>query len=143
MKKINLLLLTGLVLLPAIPLSAQTFENVFLRGGQVVPTFYDDVNNDGKLEYLWNYSGNMKWYSTDGSLVMDLNAIEDNGFAASNTIGGRDVKLQKLNADPYSGFAFYGVDYTSIKSKMLIPETAVTYTMSLAWRILRGRHGLM
>ena len=64
----------------------------------------------------------MKWYSTDGSLVMDLNAIEDNGFAASNTIGGRDVKLQKLNADPYSGFAFYGVDYTSIKSKMLIPR---------------------
>lgn len=33
MKKINLLLLTGLVLLPVIPLSAQTFENVFLRGG--------------------------------------------------------------------------------------------------------------
>lgn len=32
MKKINLLLLTGLVLLPVIPLSAQTFENVFLRG---------------------------------------------------------------------------------------------------------------
>lgn len=122
MKKINLLLLTGLVLLPAIPLTAQSFENVFLRGGQVVPTFYDDVNNDGKLEYLWNYSGNMKWYSTDGSLVMDLNAIEDNGFAASNTIGGRDVKLQKLNADPYSGFAFYGVDYSSTKSKMLIPR---------------------
>ena len=46
MKKINLLLLTGLVLLPAIPLSAQTFEEVF--GGKVVPTFYDDVNNDGK-----------------------------------------------------------------------------------------------
>lgn len=64
----------------------------------------------------------MKWYSTDGSLVMDLNAIEDNGFAASNTIGGRDVKLQKLNADPYSGFAFYGVDYSSTKSKMLIPR---------------------
>lgn len=122
MKKINLLLLTGLVLLPAIPLSAQTFENVFLRGGQVVPTFYDDVNNDGKLEYLWNYQDKMQWYSIDGSLVMDLNAIEDNGFAASNTIGGRDVKLQKLNADPYSGFAFYGVDYTSIKSKMLIPR---------------------
>lgn len=52
MKKINLLLLTGLVLLPAIPLSAQTFEEVF-GGGKVVPTFYDDVNNDGKLEYLW------------------------------------------------------------------------------------------
>lgn len=34
MKKINLLLLTGLVLLPAIPVSAQTFENVFLRGGK-------------------------------------------------------------------------------------------------------------
>lgn len=29
MKKFNLLLLTGLVLLPAIPLSAQTFEEVF------------------------------------------------------------------------------------------------------------------
>lgn len=121
MKKINLLLLTGLVLLPAIPLTAQTFENVFLRGGQVVPTFYDDVNNDGKLEYLWNYSGNMKWYSIDGSLVMDLNAIKDNGMP-SNIANSRDLKLQKLNAEPYSGFAFYGVDYSSIKSKMLIPR---------------------
>ena len=33
MKKINLLLLTGLVLLPAIPLSAQTFEEIFFLGG--------------------------------------------------------------------------------------------------------------
>ena len=32
MKKINLLLLTGLVLLPVIPLSAQTFEEVFGGG---------------------------------------------------------------------------------------------------------------
>lgn len=122
MKKINLLLLTGLVLLPAIPLSAQTFENVFLRGGQVVPTFYDDVNNDGKLEYLLNYSDKMQWYSIDGSLVMDLNAIKDNGIMASNIANSRDLKLQKLNAEPYSGFAFYGVDYSSTKSKMLIPR---------------------
>ena len=122
MKKINLLLLTGLVLLPAIPLTAQTFENVFLRGGQVVPTFYDDVNNDGKLEYLWNYQDKMQWYSIDGSLVMDLKAIKDNGFMASNIAASRDLKLQKLNAEPYSGFAFYGVDYSSIKSKMLIPR---------------------
>ena len=107
MKKINLLLLTGLVLLPVIPLSAQTFENVFLRGGQVVPTFYDDVNNDGKLEYLWNYQDKMQWYSIDGSLVMDLNAIKD---MASNIATSRDLKLQKLNAEPYLGFAFYGVD---------------------------------
>lgn len=121
MKKINLLLLTGLVLLPAIPLSAQTFENVFLRGGQVVPTFYDDVNNDGKLEYLWNYQDKMQWYSIDGSLVMDLNAIKDNGMP-SNIANSRDLKLQKLNAEPYSGFAFYGVDYSSTKSKMLIPR---------------------
>ena len=122
MKKINLLLLTGLVLLPAIPLTAQTFENVFLRGGQVVPTFYDDVNNDGKLEYLLNYSDKMQWYSIDGSLVMDLKTIKDNGITASNIIGSRDLKLQKLNAEPYSGFAFYGVDYSSTKSKMLIPR---------------------
>ena len=93
----------------------------YLGGGKVVPTFYDDVNNDGKLEYLWNYQDKMQWYSIDGSLVMDLNAIEDNGFAASN-ISGRDLKLQKLNAEPYLGFAFYGVDYSSIKSKMLIPR---------------------
>ena len=128
MKKINLLLLTGLVLLPAIPLSAQTFENVFLRGGQVVPTFYDDVNNDGKLEYLWTKNTNisdkneMKWYSIDGSLVMDLKAVKDNGIIASNIINSRDLKLQKLNAEPYFGFAFYGVDYSSTKSKMLIPR---------------------
>lgn len=122
MKKIDLLLLTGLVLLPAIPLTAQTFENVFLRGGQVVPTFYDDVNNDGKLEYLWNYQDKMQWYSIDGSLVMDLNAIKDNGIMASNIANSRDLKLQKLNAEPYSGFAFYGVDYSSTKSKMLIPR---------------------
>lgn len=122
MKKINLLLLTGLVLLPAIPLTAQTFENVFLRGGQVVPTFYDDVNNDGKLEYLLNYSDKMQWYSIDGSLVMDLKTIKDNGIIASNIIGSRDLKLQKLNAEPYFGFAFYGVDYSSTKSKMLIPR---------------------
>ena len=63
----------------------------------------------------------MQWYSTDGSLVMDLNAIKDNGMP-SNIANSRDLKLQKLNADPYSGFAFYGVDYTSIKSKMLIPR---------------------
>lgn len=119
MKKINLLLLTGLVLLPAIPLSAQTFENVFLRGGQVVPTFYDDVNNDGKLEYLWIYQDKMQWYSIDGSLVMDLNA---NGIMASNIATSRDLKLQKLNAEPYSGFAFYGVDYSSIKGMVLIPR---------------------
>lgn len=107
--------------MPAIPLSAQTFENVFLRG-QVVPTFYDDVNNDGKLEYLWNYQAKMQWYSIDGSLVMDLNAIKDNGIMASNIANSRDLKLQKLNAEPYSGFAFYGVDYSSTKSKMLIPR---------------------
>lgn len=128
MKKFNLLLLTGLVLLPAIPLSSQTFENVFLRGGQVVPTFYDDVNNDGKLEYLWTKNTNisdkneMKWYSIDGSLVMDLKAVKDNGIIASNIINSRDLKLQKLNAEPYFGFAFYGVDYSSTKSKMLIPR---------------------
>ena len=105
----------------------------YFGGGKVVPTFYDDVNNDGKLEYLWtkntgisdkngHHIYEMKWYSIDGSLVMDLNAIKDNGFTASNIIGGRDVKLQKLNAEPYSGFAFYGVDYSSIKGKVLIPR---------------------
>lgn len=94
----------------------------FFGGGQVVPTFYDDVNNDGKLEYLLNYSDKMQWYSIDGSLVMDLKTIKDNGITASNIIGSRDLKLQKLNAEPYSGFAFYGVDYSSIKSKMLIPR---------------------
>ena len=127
MKKINLLLLTGLVLLPALPLSAQTFEEVF-GGGKVVPTFYDDVNNDGKLEYLWTKNTNisdkneMQWLSIDGSLVMDLKTIKDNGIIASNIIGSRDLKLQKLNAEPYFGFAFYGVDYSSTKSKMLIPR---------------------
>ena len=132
MKKNNLLLLTGLVLLPAIPLSAQTFEEVF-GGGKVVPTFYDDVNNDGKLEYLWTKNTGisdkngyhiyeMKWLSIDGSLVMDLKTIKDNGIIASNIIGSRDLKLQKLNAEPYFGFAFYGVDYSSTKSKMLIPR---------------------
>ena len=114
MKKINLLLLTGLMLLPAIPLSAQTFEDVFKKGAYRVPTFFDDVNNDGKLEYLWNYQDKMQWLSIDGSLVLDLNAIKDNGI--------RGLKLQKLNAEPYSGFAYYGVDYSSIKCKMLIPR---------------------
>lgn len=114
MKKINLLLLTGLVLLPAIPLSAQTFEDVFKKGAYRVPTFFDDVNNDGKLEYLWNYQDKMQWLSIDGSLVLDLNAIKDNGI--------RGMKLQKLNAEPYSGFAYYGVDYSSIKCKVLIPR---------------------
>lgn len=94
----------------------------YFFGGQVVPTFYDDVNNDGKLEYLLNYSDKMQWYSIDGSLVMDLNAIKDNGIMASNIANSRDLKLQKLNAEPYSGFAFYGVDYSSTKSKMLIPR---------------------
>ena len=64
----------------------------------------------------------MQWYSIDGSLVMDLNAIKDNGIMASNIANSRDLKLQKLNAEPYSGFAFYGVDYSSTKSKMLIPR---------------------
>lgn len=79
-----------------------------------MPTFFDDVNNDGKLEYLWNYQDKMQWLSIDGSLVLDLNAIKDNGI--------RGLKLQKLNAEPYSGFAYYGVDYSSIKCKMLIPR---------------------
>lgn len=61
----------------------------------------------------------MQWYSIDGSLVMDLNA---NGIMASNIATSRDLKLQKLNAEPYSGFAFYGVDYSSIKGKVLIPR---------------------
>lgn len=97
-------------------------------GGKVVPTFYDDVNNDGKLEYLWTKNTNisdkneMQWLSIDGSLVMDLKTIKDNGIIASNIIGSRDLKLQKLNAEPYFGFAFYGVDYSSTKSKMLIPR---------------------
>ena len=64
----------------------------------------------------------MKWLSIDGSLVMDLKTIKDNGIIASNIIGSRDLKLQKLNAEPYFGFAFYGVDYSSTKSKMLIPR---------------------
>lgn len=123
MKKFNLLLLTGLVLLPAIPLSAQTFEDVFKNGAHSVPTFFDDVNNDGKLEYLWNYNKDkMQWLSIDGSLVLDLNAIKDNGICADNIRNNRYLKLQKLNAEPYSGFAFYGVDYSSIKCKVLIPR---------------------
>ena len=73
------------------------------------------------MEYLWNYQDKMQWYSIDGSLVMDLNAIKDNGMP-SNIANSRDLKLQKLNAEPYSGFAFYGVDYSSTKSKMLIPR---------------------
>ena len=64
----------------------------------------------------------MQWCSINGSLVMDLNAIKDNGFMASNIAASRDLKLQKLNAEPYFGFAFYGIDYSSIKSKMLIPR---------------------
>lgn len=79
-----------------------------------MPTFFDDVNNDGKLEYLWIYQDKMQWLSIDGSLVLDLNAIKDNGI--------RGLKLQKLNAEPYSGFAYYGVDYSSIKCKGLIPR---------------------
>lgn len=63
----------------------------------------------------------MQWLSIDGSLVMDLKTIKDNGIIASNIIGSRDLKLQKLNAEPYSGFAFYGVD-SSIKGKVLIPR---------------------
>lgn len=104
-----------------------------MGGGKVVPIFYDDVNNDGKLEYLWtkntgisdkngHHIYEMKWYSIDGSLVMDLKAVKDNGIIASNIINSRDLKLQKLNAEPYFGFAFYGVDYSSTKSKMLIPR---------------------
>ena len=99
----------------------------FFGGGQVVPTFYDDVNNDGKLEYLWTKytsisdKNEMQWLSIDGSLVMDLKTIKDNGIIASNIIVSRDLKLQKLNAEPYSGFAFYGVD-SSIKGKVLIPR---------------------
>ena len=123
MKKFNLLLLTGLVLLPAIPLSAQTFEDVFKKGAYMVPTFFDDVNNDGKLEYLWNYNKDkIQWLSIDGSLVLDLNAIKDNGICADNIRNNRYLKLQKLNAEPYSGFAYYGVDYSSIKCKVLIPR---------------------
>lgn len=85
------------------------------------------------MEYLWtkntgisdkngHHIYEMKWYSIDGSLVMDLKTIKDNGITASNIIGSRDLKLQKLNAEPYSGFAFYGVDYSSIKGKVLIPR---------------------
>ena len=92
----------------------------YFFGGQVVPTFYDDVNNDGKLEYLFYGSDKMQWYSIDGSLVMDLNAIKDNGITA--ILDSRDVKLQKLNAEPYLGFAFYGVYRDSRKGKMLIPR---------------------
>lgn len=88
-----------------------------------MPTFFDDVNNDGKLEYLWNYNKDkMQWLSIDGSLVLDLNAIKDNGICADNIRNNRYLKLQKLNAEPYSGFAYYGVDYSSIKCKVLIPR---------------------
>ena len=81
-----------------------------------MPAFYDDVNNDGELEYLWNYNKDkMQWLSIDGSLVLDLNAIKDNGICADNIRNNRYLKLQKLNGEPYSGFAYYGVDYSSIK----------------------------
>lgn len=75
------------------------------------------MNNDGKLEYLFYGSDKMQWYSIDGSLVMDLNAIKDASNIANNS---RDLKLQKLNAEPYSGF--YGVAYSSTKGKVLIPR---------------------
>lgn len=115
MRKINQLLLIGLMLLTSIPLSAQTFESVFERGGYSVPKLYDDVDNDGKLEYLWTFNDKMQWRSIDGRIVIDLNAITDNGFIASYI----NPYLQKLNAEPYFGLAYYEVDY---QSKMLIPK---------------------
>ena len=57
----------------------------------------------------------MQWLSIDGSLVLDLNAMNDNGICADNIRNNRYLKLQKLNGEPYSGFAYYGVDYSSIK----------------------------
>lgn len=63
--KIKHLLLIGLMLLPAIPLSAQIFESVFKKAGSQFPYFYDDVNNDGKLEYIWSSGEKMQWYSID------------------------------------------------------------------------------
>ena len=86
-----------------------------------MPAFYDDVNNDGKLEYLWNYNKDkMQSLSIDVrykkiTTSTDLNAIKDNGICADNIRNNRYLKLQKLNGEPYSGFAYYGVDYSSIK----------------------------
>ena len=81
-----------------------------------MPAFYDDVNNDGKLEYFWNYNKDkMQWLSIDGSLVLDLNAIKDNGICADNIRNNRYLKLNKLNGETYSGIDYYEVDYSSIK----------------------------
>ena len=65
-----------------------------------MPAFYDDVNNDGKLEYLWNYNKDkMQSLSIDGSLVLDLNAIKD---AAINRLGMKSATQDQI--------VYYSVD---------------------------------
>lgn len=69
MKAFYFLFTMGLLLLPgSTPVNAQTFESLFLHNGynSGVPQFLADVNEDGKLEYL--YPGHTE-YNQDGKLV--------------------------------------------------------------------------
>lgn len=102
----GLLLLTG-----SPPVNAQTFESLFMRNGynSGVPLFLADVNEDGKLEYL--YLGHAQYYQDDKlvpAMPCQWRTIDGNTAAVitdQDAIVPWSWQMRWLNADVMPGFA--------------------------------------
>lgn len=112
-KHLLALFVTSLV---AIPIDAQTFENVFQQNpyNLGLPQFYDDVDGDGKLEYFLSGSS-AQWRSIDGRIVKDLESLDMGGVSAWQ------YNQQQLNAEPYLGFASIDKRFQASPGWLFIP----------------------
>ena len=118
----GLLLLTG-----SPPVNAQSFENLFLQNGynSGVPQFLADVNEDGKLEYL--YPGHAQYYQDDKlvpAMPCQWRTIDGNTAVVISNQHAVDTwswQMRWLNADALPGFATYFRAYQSSPGQMFIP----------------------
>lgn len=115
MKHCKYLLALFVASLVAIPIDAQTFENVFLKNPNNLglPEFYDDVDGDGKLEYFLSGSP-AQWRSIDGRVVKDLESLEMG-------VSAWQYNQQQLNAEPYLGFASVDKRFVASPGWLFIP----------------------
>lgn len=104
------------------PAQAQVFNPVF---GNYKPYYFADVNDDGKLEYLyhdWDGGASTQWRSLDGQTVIDF------GLSLDYNPSDYGYRLDYLNADPVIDFISATNPTTMMKKDSLLLSKDGKYT---------------